>query len=418
MRLSFMGSAASIVVLGAWLPAFGAEALTLPRLQELVAHNTPQVLAAHTALREAQGARSGATPLFAQNPSITGGAGLTAQPAGWRPRDWDGGGAALLQLQVPIEIGGQRWLRVAAADARIQTQELQRQAAVIAAHALATAAFYRVLHAQGHARVAGEAVALAARLRGAAQQLRDAGLASLLDVELAGLEEAEAAQNQAALQALAVRGRTELLAAVGLSPEAYSNVTGDFISPGPLPTLDAALQRTGQRPDILALRAQQAASLRDASVAAAEALPTPTLGASYQYQYQFPAAQHMVLGQVSFPLPVFARGQGEEARARARARGTADQEHQALLNARAEVRAAHALVLEIRAARQLVSRPPEDTLAMTQRLEHAYVQRQADLGTVLNMQRRLVALRRTALDLDLQEALAWVWLNTAMGVAS
>lgn len=415
MRLSVMGSVAGAFLLVMHLPAGAAEALTLPHLQELVRSNAPAVLQARTALEEEQGARQGATPLFAQNPSITGGAGITAQPSGWRPHQWEAGGAGQIQLQVPVELGGQRWMRVALADARIRARERQGEVAQWAAQGVATETFYRALHAQQQARLAKEALEVARRFNRAAQQLRHSGLGTTLDVQLASWEEAEAAQTQLALHAVSVRWRTEMLAMVGLAPDAWT-LSGSLRSDQPLPTLAAALENAQQRPDVQALRAGRSASLREASVAAAEALPTPTFGASYQYQYQFPAPQHVMLGQVSFPLPLFSRGQGDVARARARARGLADQEHQAVTRARAEIRAAYALVQELRAARKAMSAQDLDGARVPQELEQAYLQRTADLSTLLNVQRHVIAMRRASLDLDLQEALARVWLNLSIGV--
>jgi cobalt-zinc-cadmium efflux system outer membrane protein len=290
------------------------------------------------------------------------------------------------------------------------------RAVVQAAIRTASDGFFRALHADGQARLALESEEVTRRFKSAAQKLNDAGLGSSLELELADLEEAEAAQNSVAMRAAATRWRAELLALVGLPPEAFNGLFGTLRPDAPIPVLALALERLQDRPDILAFTAEREAAFREARVAASEAIPTPVLGASYQYQHQNPAAQHMVLAQVTFPLPVFSRGQGEEGRARGRARGLADQEHQALLNAQAEVRAAHALLTEIQSARAPWHREAADSASFTEKLERAYAQRTVDLGTVLNMQRRLIAGRRAALDLDLQEALARVWLDAAMGV--
>ncbi|MBI5495921.1 MAG: TolC family protein [Deltaproteobacteria bacterium] len=416
MRLPVLGSAVGALALTlAAHPVHGAERLTLARVQQLVRQQAPDVLSARTALREAQGARAGATPLFATNPSVSGGAGVVGQPEGWRPREWGVGGAGTLSVQVPVEIAGQRSLRVGAADAVIKAREHAQGDATRRAMLVATDAFARALHAQRLAEVAHASVDLARRFQAAAHGLRDAGLGSALEVDLARLEVEETSQVALSAEINALRLRTELLAYLGLPPDAYDSVDGELAQHAPLPPLEPALRRVAERADIQGLRAERLAALRQANLAHADAFPTPVLGAQYEFQHQAPAPQHVLMAQVTFPLPVFARGQGEEGRARARAAGLADEEEQARRGAEAQVRAAHALLSRIREARD--ARPAESAegAELLARLERNYALRVVDLNTVLGVQRRLIQARRASLDLDLQEALARVWLDAAMG---
>jgi outer membrane protein TolC len=415
MRASLLGVAAGTCVLASAALSLAVETLTLPQLHQHVRARAPLVLAAQTSLGEARGARAGATPLFAQNPSITGGAGFTAQPSGWQPRSWDSGGAALLAVAVPVELGAQRWTRMAAADGHIRVEELRVKAALLGALHQASEDFLRALHAQLSAEAARDALELAARFREAAVQMQAAGLGSALDVELARLEEADVAGAAAVQHALAARARGELTSRLGLTGGAL-RLSGALRHAAALPSLKEALAHVAQRPDLQGLDADRDAALRDANVAVAEAFPSPTLGASYQYQYQFPAPQHVVLGQVSFPLPVFARNQGDESRARARARGAAAERDAAVAAARAQVKAAYALVEDVRSNRAQLEASNAGSVDLHARLEAAYRAGRTDLATVLNLQRRVMAVRRTTLDLDLQEALARVWLDAPMGV--
>ncbi len=416
MRWPLLGGAACAIALaGVATMARAVEPLTLPRAQELVRQYAPDIISARTALREAQGARAGATPLLGSNPSISGGAGLVAQPEGWRPREWGAGGAGTISLQVPVEIAGQRSLRISAADARIEVQ--QQMALDATRHALqyGTEAFYRALHAAQVAELTGSFVAVSRRYLSVAEGMRKGGLGSALDVELAELDVAEAGQAELAARTTAARLLAELLAFVGLPPEAFGGVAGDLVTAEPLPTLDVALRRAENRADLLALNAERVSALRQANMAEAEAFPTPVLGAQYQFQHQLPAAQHTVLALVTFPLPLFARGQGEAGRSRARASGLAAQQEHALKSAQAQVRAAYDLLARLRQARAALPSQPTDSSGLTNKLERSYTQRVVDLNTVLNLQRRLLQSRRASLELDLQEALARVWLNAAMG---
>jgi outer membrane protein TolC len=414
MRQPILGGAACAVALaGVVTVVRAAEPLTLPRAQDLIRMHAPEIIAARTALNEARGARAGATPLFASNPSITGGAGLVAQPDGWRPQDWGAGGAGSIALQVPVEIAGQRGLRIGAADARIEAQRMLALDATRQAMFAGTVAYYGALHAARVADLTDAFLAVSRRLHEIAGGLRDRGLGSAIDVDLAGLDVSEVAQTNLAAQTAAERLRAELLAFLGLAPDAFAGLVGDLLTSAPLPSLDDALQRAANRTDVRALKAERFAALRQASLADADAFPTPILGAQYQYQHQVPAPQHMVLAQVTFPLPVFSRGQGEAGRSRARASGLAEQQDQAVLTAQAQVRAAFSILLRIREARATLPKSPTDEL--TSRLEKSYAQRVVDLNTVLNLQRRLLQSRRASLELDLQEVLARVWLDAAMG---
>jgi cobalt-zinc-cadmium efflux system outer membrane protein len=415
MFAALVGATAGAVVLAVSPSSSAAGPLNLERFQQLVRDRAPDLLASQTALLEARGARAGATPLFASNPSITGSAGLVAQPNGWRFPDWDNGGMGSMGLAVPVEIAGQRWLRVAAADARIESQERHRREVTRGVLLRASEAFCRALHAAKVAEVAQDAQGVSLRVLAAARALRSGGAGSAVDVELATLDAQDVAQNAIAAQAVAQRARAELLAALGLEPDAEGLLVGELRRSDGLPPRSEALRMAETRADVLALRSEGVLAARQAQVAAAEAFPTPTVGASYQYQHQTPVPQHSLVAQVTFPLPVFARGQGEEGRARARSTGLAAEEQRARETARAEVLAAYGLIERMDAMRAALPAAGTDPSVMA-RLERALEERLVDVNTLLNVQRRSIQARRAALDVDLQEALARVWLDAAMGV--
>ena len=60
--------------------------------------------------------------------------------------------------------------------------------------------------------------------------------------------------------------------------------------------------------------------------------------------------------------------------------------------------------------------PTTSPEALEERLERQFLEHKVDLGTLLTVRRRVLQARRDALDLELEEALATLWLLSAMGV--
>ncbi len=387
--------------------AADAGATTLEDVLTAVRQRSPDIMAATTQARATRASRVGATPLFHANPSITGGAGAVArfdEP----PLRGGLGGAGTIQLNVPVELAGQRWLRVASVDAHATADDLAVDDVARQLRAHAVELFARALFAQRATALAQQNLELTQRVASAAQQRLAAGAVGAVEVELAALGVTQA--RQALATALATQRAT--LANLGglMGVDSLTAVTGELRPARALPALDTVLQAAAQRADVRAARARGGAAQRDASLAAAEAVPSPTFGTMYQYWNR----EHAVMGTVTFPLPVFTRGQGEEARARTQASGMLQEADARARMAQAEARAAYALLVSLAQQRSEFS---DDTgAALLARLEAAHQARGVTLDVLLDAQRRVMATRRDALELELQEALAWIALDAAMGV--
>jgi cobalt-zinc-cadmium efflux system outer membrane protein len=299
---------------------------------------------------------------------------------------------------------------VAAVDAHVHAQQWSAREVAAQLRAQAAQAFAHALYAQGALELAQHNVALSQRVLQATQDRVAAGAARAVEGELAQLGVDQALQAQAAAAARHQAALVTLLGVMGGWNQDVTRVEGALHSARPVPALDEVLAAARQRPDVEAARAGHGAALQDARLAATEAIPSPTLGAQYQYWNR----EHAMVGTVTFPLPVFSRGQGEEARARTRAFGYQREADARVQQAQAQARAAHALLTSLAAQRERLQLGPSQ--ALLTRLEDAWRAREVTLDVVLDAQRRVMAARLDALELDLQEALAFVVLDLTMGV--
>jgi cobalt-zinc-cadmium efflux system outer membrane protein len=396
-----------------------AEPFTLEQALALARQRAPQVLAAETSLAAERGARRGATPLFAENPSVEGGAGMIFQPSSMaiQPstvRDARVGPAAWLQVTVPVEIALQRWRRVAAADARINARRVERDEARREALFAAGVRFYQAIYAGELAVLAQDSVTLANRLLGAGQRQFAAGAVSALDVKIAELELSTAKRSVRTAEGSRLQAQADLATLLGVPAEDVRDLRGSLTwSNAALPALELARERALERPDVRLMVAERQAALQEANVASAGAFPTPRFKGYYQYWN----TEHSAVALVEVPLPIFQRGQGEEARARARASGLAGEADARRRAAVAEVESAHQLATSLQQLRleqegssaSMLDQLPAD-------LEKHYVERRIELGTLLTVRRQVLQARKDAIDAQFQEALARLWLDAAMGV--
>ncbi|MEW5848196.1 MAG: TolC family protein [Myxococcota bacterium] len=404
--------AVALILLMAPIPVVAAANLTFSDVVARVRRRAPEVLAAETALQSERAARVGATPLFGENPSVEGGAGWMAENQGTAWRDTRHGPTAWLQVSVPVEIAAQRWRRVAAADARILASAEARDETVREALLVAGMAFYRAVHAQQVVELQKRVEQLAERTRELAMARFRAGELAELEARLTEMESASASRDRYAAEAAYQHALAELATLLGVSLDEMDGVEGTLRRREPLPMLQQATDRAVARADVRVATAERKVALAEANEAAGRAFPTPRLKGYYQYWHQ----EHAVMAVVEVPLPLFEHGQGDEARARARARGMLVEEDQRREAARAEVRTAHALVTRLAGLRQqLEERGQQPLEVLLSDVETAYRSRQTDLNTLLNVLGHLLQAERELLDLQLQETLARLWLDAAMG---
>jgi cobalt-zinc-cadmium efflux system outer membrane protein len=207
----------------------------------------------------------------------------------------------LVSVAQPLEVGGQRGRRVAAAEAALRTGEAELARAEIQAQADARRAYFTLASVQRRHVIAREIEDLAGRSRSVAGERERAGDVSKLDVLQADLV-LDAAENEAtALTGELAAARAELNARVGRPVEAATVAADDLAEIPPSGVLDA---RTNAA--LAVLDRQVAESEARLALARAQQVPDITLegtvthGAEPEFDWGYHAA-------VAVIVPLFTR---------------------------------------------------------------------------------------------------------------
>jgi cobalt-zinc-cadmium efflux system outer membrane protein len=141
-----------------------------------------------------------------------------------------------------------------------------------------------------------------------------------LDVQLAEIEAARAAQALASADVERVRATGRLAEVLGAEPGEALAVAADEREPAPLPPEEELVARAlATRPDLAAAREERARLDAEAALVHRRAwVPNPTVRGFYRQELH---EEHIAGGEVSVPLPVWNRDQGTEAALRAAAGG-------------------------------------------------------------------------------------------------
>lgn len=215
---------------------------------------------------------------------------------------------ATLQLNQPIELGGKRGARLAAAERgyAIATEDLvaRRQAV----RATVTASYFDALAAQERVRVADEALELAERATRAAALRVKAG-------KVASIEETKARVAEAGVQVEANQARSEWrsaqaqLAALLGQGQPHAFVLDDRLDALPtVPTLEDLQRQVENSPALR--RARLEIERRMALTELEKARRIPDLTVSLGVKREEALGRNQAVVGVSIPLPLFDRNQG------------------------------------------------------------------------------------------------------------
>lgn len=212
-----------------------------------------------------------------------------------------------LQINQPIELGGKRAARVSAAERGrdIAAAELAAKRADL--RATVASAFYDVLLAQEHVKLAGDSTELARRAADAAGKRVQAGKVSPVEETKARVAEATA-RLEAAQAASEFRLSRQRLAATwgGASPR-FGRVESDSALAS-VPTFDAVSARLAASPSLR--RAQIEVQRRSALSDLERAKRTPDLTVSLGVKRDEQLGRNQAVIGLSIPLPLFDRNQG------------------------------------------------------------------------------------------------------------
>ena len=212
-----------------------------------------------------------------------------------------------LQINQPIELGGKRAARISAAERGrdIAAAELAAKRADL--RATVVSAFYDVLLAQEHVKLAGDSTELARRAADAAGKRVQAGKISPVEETKARVAESTA-RLEAAQAASELRlSRQRLGATWGDTSPRFERVESDGALAS-VPTFDAVSARMAASPSLR--RAQIELQRRSALSDLERAKRTPDLTVSLGVKRDEQLGRNQAVIGLSIPLPLFDRNQG------------------------------------------------------------------------------------------------------------
>ncbi len=148
-----------------------------------------------------------------------------------------------VQLEQEIEVGGQRGLRIAAAEHDVTHAEHLLADRRRTVEGEVRRAFFALAAAERRQKLAAERLALASRLAEAARRRTRAGETGALDARLAEVETARAAQETTAAEAEHARAEGRLATAIGAEPGEPLSASVEDMALAPSPTEDGRYER-------------------------------------------------------------------------------------------------------------------------------------------------------------------------------
>lgn len=401
-RFVLVGSALVLLATGS-ARGDGARSLIFRDVVALARRQAPAVRLADADVDVARGRRAGARVLVADNPVLSGGVG--SRWGAERTTDRE------LSLAVPIELGGQRRKRTAAADADIRVAEASARDVERQVAGAAAAAYFEVLFAREVVALAEERRALAQKLVETARERKRAGDATEFEVNLAEGELSRARSGVASAMRRVATARTRLATLLGLDSMEGVALVGE-LDDRSFVDVDGAGAGAGDRSDVQVARARVSAAGADVELADARRWPA----LSFQVTYAHEESDDIAFGGLAITLPIFDRGQGERASARA-------ERHRAALELDLTERAASAELEGARAAYAAavaaVDELKDSALPLAIENERmardSYAAGKIELAAMLVVRREALDTRAEYLERLLEAALAAVDLWVAQG---
>jgi cobalt-zinc-cadmium efflux system outer membrane protein len=318
---------------------------------------------------------------------------------------------------LPIELGGKRQARIAAATAAVSVSEADLDRVIAEVRNDVRRAYFAVIAADRRVEFTGELQTLATRARDAARARVQAGDVPQADLTQASLALASSENDVAAARGEAAAARAELNAFLG-QPPATTVTLSDAMTPGALMTLDAAVaQATSVNAALQLADRQIEAQTAKVRLAKAEQTPDLTAGTALTYDAEPDFAYGWRLSG-AITLPIFTTHRAgvlvEEAEL-ARLKGERDATLARMTGAIA------AALARAESARDRVARYDNDILPLAleaeRQAEVAYTAGQTGLVALIESLRTARETRQAGLQAaqDFQQALAD--LELAIGAA-
>lgn len=391
----------------------GREEVELSSFLAYADARAPVLVVARSTRSRAAAARVAASPWAPSNPEVTLAVG---------PRLGLAGTGVDVQASVTQQLflGGERGLRLTAADRQRDLTDAEIEQLRWAVHCDVHAAFHRALVQRDRALLAARILAFQEDLLRIVERQIRAGETAGLTLRLTQAEVAQARQLTVAATQGYLSARIQLAQLSGWPVTRPPTPVGEVDAAREPPALDALL--TTARQQLPSLRTRDAA-LREAqarvAVADRQSWPQPTVGVQYQREGN-PTAEgpyHTVQGVVSVAIPSFQRNQGERARTRADVRVAEAELAAALSLLEGQVALAHSEVTS--AAQRLRSYGTEVLPRFEENL--VLLRRSFELGEIdvlaLSIGReRFLRIQHDALDAQLDYFVALANLERTVGV--
>lgn len=319
------------LVLGAPQPATVAEAttggpivegrrVTLAQVLEQARARAPEVQRAEAYRELGVAEREAAAPLLPANPSLYLG-------VGGRTNRFGANIELQTQLSQPVEVAGERRMRLGAAGAYQDALDRRLELARWQAEVEARAAFYLALVERRRAETAALVEEFSRAVVDVTDVLVKAGEESPLRLRLARAELAHARQARQEADRRYRAACVHLAERVGWPPDERLIPRGELPEPRSRERGWKAAVRLGstdvpEHPAMIAAQAEVEAAAAVTAAARRDAWPHPSVGVYMAREREpgTPIASRVVLATISLPLPLWQRNQAERARARARLR--------------------------------------------------------------------------------------------------
>jgi len=391
-------------------PSAGEELiLTLDQALALARERAPTILAAKARIPEAQGRLTGATLFLQNNPVI--------ETAAGRRRSTEVGHVDAADVEVGIsqafELGGRRSARVAGAEAGVAREVASSDDTARLLLRDVSMAFARTLHAKERQHLTARVEKIMADTLQATEQRYQTGDVSVLDVNVSRSAYARTRSDALSAEASYEAILGDLRTLLGISPESSLATLGDLRTRRHH-LLSDLLGHAMDRPDLRVLTAgiQEA----QAEIRLGESFTWPDVSFGFRYHRE-QATEHIVLGTITFTLPVFARGQELRATGAARAQRLRQELDAGRHIVETEVRTAFVAYRRRSEAVEELERNAlpvlDDNAALARR---SYEVGRMSLAEFLVIQREALDTRLVYLDRLLEVALAGIELEARAGV--
>ncbi len=279
-----------------------------------------------------------------------------------------------VRVDVPFERGGKRDIRIDVADQKRRLAEAQLAESVRRLKLDVAIASIDVLEAKAKLALAEDNLRSLDRLVQLNEQRLASGAIPQLEVTRSRVAMLQYRSAVRTAQLAVSEARLKLLPLLGKQPDDVPVDIDDRlgVTPAEAPALPALQQAAQTRPDLLALRTDQARSVADLRLEQAQGKVDYTVGAEYRREQGVNGKGNMVGFFMSVPLPFSNRNQGEIARADAEREKAARSVRAGETSVAGEVAAAYQ---EFESARSLLADIEHDLLAPTREARNsvAYV---------------------------------------------